>query len=410
MKALVIGLGISGQGAVHFLSRLGYEIVGIDRSLPKRGISGMRFREEREGIPDEPFDLAVLSPGIPFTHPLVKSAQSRGIELIGEAELAMRHFRGHAIGVTGTNGKSTFVSFLEHLFTCCGYRSHGLGNNGKSLTAHLPLVEEGDIVIVELSSFQLEGFFSPVFDVGVVTSIGRDHLDRHRSFLDYLSVKGRLAHLIKPGGSLFLATSLRSYDCAFAGCPRRQYFPEFCLESAEDQREKEGGLDLAFGVACELGVSRRKFREAKNTFIPLPHRVECLGEVDGVIYYNDSKGTNPSAVLYGVNQMMRPTVLIVGGVNKGNQFEEWILPFKGKVRGIFAIGASASAIYHTLRPHYPVKPCLNLEEAFEAAREFARAGEAVLFSPGCASFDQFVNFEERGNQFKQLFRMCRSYS
>lgn len=378
MKALVIGFGVSGRGAAKLLLQEGYEVVAVDRKGGE--FPGVTLLPELAEV--GPVDLTVLSPGIPFSHP-----QAVGREVIGEAELALRFLKNRAMGITGTNGKTTLTLMMAHLLNRAGVRARPLGNVGSSLAEYACQPDPEEFLIVELSSYQLETMTTKGFDQGLITNIAPDHLDRYESFEAYKQTKYRLGSLLK-GGALLDEDSY--------------------LQLTEDKRYWEISdqplARAALALCLKLGIPWDVFKEGLKTFKRPPHRMEWVSTIEGIDFINDSKGTNVQAVLYGLSQLKGPVHLIAGGRGKGESLEKWKEAFPGKVKQIFAIGEMAPQLEKELEN---VQRCENLEEAIIKAFEHAKEGETVLLSPGGASFDQFRNYEERGEVFKEMVRKLK---
>lgn len=379
MKALVIGHGISGRGAAKLLLQKGYEVVAVDRNpIELPGVTVLP-----ESVEIGPVDLTILSPGISQNHP-----QAKGREVIGEAELAMRCLNNRSIGITGTNGKTTLTLLMGHLLNFAGVRARPLGNMGSSLAEYACHPDPQELLVIELSSYQLETMTTKGIDFGLITNISPDHLDRYESFEVYKQTKYRLGSLLKSGELL----DEDSY-----------------LHLTEDKRYWEVSdqplFRAALALCLKLGMTWDVFKEGLKTFQRPPHRMEWVRKVKGIDFINDSKGTNVEAVLYGLSQLKGPVHLIAGGRGKGESLEKWKKAFSGKVKQIFAIGETASQLEKELKN---VQRCENLEEAIKKAYRQADEGDIVLLSPGGASFDQFRNFEERGETFKEIVKnLCK---
>lgn len=375
MKALVIGLGISGKGAVKLLLQQGYEVVAVDRNVKE--YPGVTIYPETGDL--GPVDLTILSPGIPQSHP-----QALGRNVMGEVELAMRVLGNRAIGITGTNGKTTLTCLMTHLLQFAGIKARALGNVGSSIADYACDPDPEEFLVVELSSYQLETMTTKGFDFGVITNIAPDHLDRYESFEAYKQTKYRLSSLLKSGKLL----DEDSY-----------------LQLTENERYWEIHDNTlyraALALSLKLGISWKVFREGIKSFKRPPHRMEWVRKIGGIDFINDSKGTNVQAVLYGLSQLKGPVNLIAGGRGKGETLEKWKEAFPGKVKQIFAIGEMAPLIERELEN---VQRCVNLEEAIKKAYETSEEGDTVLLSPGAASFDQFRNYEERGETFKEIVK------
>jgi len=371
--ALVIGLGKSGKGAVRFLRHLGYHVCGVDREK-KDDLEIEVFHEEK--LPEElTFDLVVLSPGVSPNHPLC----TRGKEVIGEVELGARHLKNQCIGVTGTNGKTTLVLFLTHALRILGKKVRALGNVGESLADYMCAPDEEEIIVLELSSFQLETMRAPILDLAIITTITPDHLDRYPSFEVYAKTKYHIKDLLKP----------------------------LQKDSYLQLTENEGYCEFAAKALLPWGATREKVRFAMESFDKPPHRLEKVAEIGEVLFCNDSKGTNPEAVIFATHAQKRPIILLAGGRNKGGSFRKWKEAFKGKVKEVIVYGEAAEEIVEELEKDFPLTQVETLREGVQAAWERARGGEVILLSPGCASFDQFKNFEERGDLFKECVEELR---
>jgi len=384
----ILGMGISGLSAARFLLAKGERVVGIDRQ--PRSISGMKCFKESEEVPFERGAVLLLSPGISQDHPLCCKAAEKGVEVIGEAELACRYLKNRAVAVTGTNGKSTVCLMTAHLLQSAGLKAVALGNVGRPLCSYLLEAPEEEIFVVELSSFQLETMGRPVFEAAALLNITPDHLDRYPSFEAYAAAKLRIADCLKPGAPLFIDRKTKeSFSVRGAVLKGEGPFPE---------RNREA----AFALAGCFGVTEKQCSEALCTFAPPPHRLQFVREIGGVAYYNDSKGTNVDATLQAVFSLERQTVLIAGGVDKRGGYRPWAENFTGKVKAVCAIGEAAQKIKGELSAGFPVLLCGSLEAAMEEAAALAAPGDAVLLSPGCASYDMFKNYEERGKKFVEL--------
>jgi len=296
------------------------------------------------------------------------------------------------VGITGTNGKTTTTLLICHVLNHAGIKARALGNVGASLAEYAVQSDPDEVLVIELSSFQLETLEMRCLDVGLITNISPDHLDRYPSFEAYKKTKLKLKNLVKEGG-----TFIMQGDSYLQLTTKKGYL----------QSIGRANVFNAFQICKTFGVSLEEFEKALETFQPPSHRMERVGEFHGVTFINDSKGTNIDATLYGVNQIDRPIHLIAGGQSKGTSFLKWKDSFPDRVKRIYTIGETAPLIEKEMRNQFEVERCETLKEAVHRAKQMAKSGEIVLFSPGCASFDQFKNFEERGNMFKEYIKEDR---
>jgi UDP-N-acetylmuramoylalanine--D-glutamate ligase len=390
-KALVIGFGVSGKSAAKFLCNKGYEVETYDKDPEKKG--AFVFYSNVDDVKTD-YDLAVLSPGVPLDHPLVKKITDANIELIGEIELACRYLSQPMIGITGTNGKTTVTLLVTHVLNSCGIKAIALGNVGTPLTTE---IDQNIVIVCELSSYQLETLISKPLNQAAILNITPDHLDRYHSMDRYAEAKFLIQRNIKNDG--LLVVDKRSID-AFGNL---HHFKNTIVVPSLKTHDLENAY-AAFELVKPYGITEEEFNEAYKTFRKPPHRIEYIAEYEGVKFYDDSKGTNIDATLRAVSAINEPLVLIAGGVDKGFPYSGWIEPFKGKVKKIIAIGAAAPKIEKDLKEHIPVECVSSLKEATLNAFQSAKKGETVLLSPGCSSLDMFKDYADRGRQFQAFVR------
>ncbi len=426
-RALVIGFGLSGRSAALFLLKQGWEVVAYDEKRELKSDPHVReliakgVRLCTQFSYELPVDLVVLSPGVPFHHPLVQGA--KGIDVIGEAELAARFLPKRPwIGVTGTNGKTTVTLFLSHLLRAHGKEAHALGNIGDPLTAH-PCEDPSEVLVVELSSYQLETMQTKVLSHSLLLNVTPDHLDRYSNMDDYAQAKARIQG-ITHGLVVVNAKTKRQWPHLF-----QEGVVTFGFEPDADVYW-DGELVHAFGkkvralpdslrgvkthdvenwlaawvVAHAMGIDADGFRESLNAFRKPPHRIEYVTTVSGVAFYDDSKGTNLDATMRAVEAMSSPVILIAGGIHKGASYLPWKEAFGGRVKAIVAIGQAAPLIQQELEGHFPVERVATLQEAVETAFGKAEKGDVILLSPGCSSFDMFRDYAHRGEEFQRFAR------
>jgi UDP-N-acetylmuramoylalanine--D-glutamate ligase len=389
-RVVVLGLARSGTAASKALRRRGVEVVGADRSLGN---------DEELRLLDGA-GLLVKSPGVTAEHPLVVEARGRALPVWGEVELGSRLLRNPIVGVTGTNGKTTTSELLGAIFGAAGRGVHVAGNVGRPLTALDGKVDPEDWVVCELSTFQLEDSVTLCPRVAVLLNLEADHLDRHGTLERYRSAKLRIFENQQE-------TDTAVVPSGFGGVPgtaRRIEFrfddplPAEPLIRGEHNRENAAAATAA---ARAVGIDDGAIGRALRSFPGVPHRLEPVGEVDGVRYVNDSKATNVAACVRALAAYAEePVRLILGGRAKGESFGPLAAAIGSNVRSIYLVGESAGEIGMAIGSRATVAG--QLETAVSLAARAATPGDVVLLSPACASFDQFENFEQRGEEFRRL--------
>ncbi len=439
-RALILGLGLSGQAAVELLLRDGYEIFVVDdcaekllsqESCVKLVQQGVRIADQIEGGNLSAYEVLVVSPGVSPHHPIYQEARARGMEILGEAQLALRKAKQPCIGISGTNGKTTTTFLVEHILRTAGLKARALGNIGVPLSSYFVSPDPQEILVVELSSYQLETMHIPALDVGVILNITPDHLDRYGSMQEYARAKCRMQLCIKPQGQLYVH---RRAAVEFSDFLRQGTFSTFGSDEGGDyftnSEHAENRLELmgattaieyylpssyrekgihesenalaAWLMVKPFGVTEVQFVQALQSFSKPAHRIEHVKTVRGVEFYNDSKGTNVDAVIRAVEAMHGGVYLIAGGVDKGSSYRLWEKTFSGKVKRVFAMGQARQKIMEEVQEFCDVQLVDTLEEAVHCAASFAKDGECVLLSPGCSSFDMFRDYVHRGEEFKRL--------
>lgn len=444
-KFLVLGLGESGSAAARKLYSLGAKVIVADSSVEYE-IMKRAARLEEEGISrihwDYPAEMlsgveaVVVSPGIPVDTPVIKTARRKGLTVISEIELAFRLTESPVIAVTGTNGKSTVVTLLGEIFTAAGEPNIVAGNIGRPLIDAVGEAGRETVLIIEVSSFQLETVdeFRP--KIGVLLNITEDHLDRHGNMKVYRDLKARLfarqtpedyavinlddnqASLVFDSiGSTPIPYSAKRQiergvfvenDMIWAVMPPG--YEPITLGSVRDIRFKgRHGLEnvmAAIAVSLLWGLEPQTIMGAVAKFKGLSHRIEFVDERGGVGFYDDSKATNPDAVNRALEAFEEPIVLLAGGRNKGMDFSVLIPRLKEKVKAAVLFGESADEIAETIKAAGGIryKTAKSMQDAVSLAAGYAEPGNAVLLSPGCASFDMFENYGERGNAFQEAVK------
>jgi UDP-N-acetylmuramoylalanine--D-glutamate ligase len=371
---LVLGLARSGRAAVAALERRGVEVVAADRTLGNDGDLGLL-----DGV-----GLMVKSPGVPPDAPLVVEAVRRGVEIWSEVELGYRLLRPRLVGVTGTNGKTTTTELLGAIL-----RAPAAGNVGRALTGLDGEVDPGALVVCELSSFQLEDVHELACEVAVLLNLEPDHLDRYASFDDYRDAKLRIFERARakvvPKGSGLDGIEFAADDD----------LPAEPLIRGAHNRENAAAATAA---ARALGTPDEQIAGALRTFPGVPHRLEPVGEVNGVRYVNDSKATNVGAALRALAAYAgEPVHLILGGSRKGEDFAPLAAALGSNVRSVHLIGETVDELAAVIPQAHD-----DGDLATAVAHIDASAGDVVLLSPACASYDQYHDFEERGEDFRRL--------
>lgn len=437
-KLVILGGGESGVGAAVLAKQKGYEVLVSDGSSLKEiyrnelNAAGIEWEEGAHSVGRIlEADEVVKSPGIPEKNELVKRIREKGIPVISEIELAYR-YKGDSkiVAITGSNGKTTTTSLIYHILTTGGLDAALVGNIGESFARQVAL-DPRPVYVVEVSSFQLDDIITFRPDIAVLTNITEDHLDRYDyNFENYIKSKFRIIENQKTGdyfiynmddevtmryidqfkinsnqlpismahenngafikdGEMYVRTgddfmSMSVYD--------------FTLKGKHNQYNTMAG-SLA-GTTME--IRKEKIREAVQTFQNLEHRMEHVATIRGVEFINDSKATNINSTWYALESMDKPTVLILGGVDKGNDYSLLMDMVKEKVKAIVCLGLDNLKIHAAFDGVVPaVVDTASAQDAVAAAFSYSEKGDVVLLSPGCASFDLFKNYEDRGTQFKK---------
>jgi len=403
-RALVVGLGESGQAAALALAARGIEVRAADRSadleggrLAGSGVEVLLGTEEDELLQE--VDVVVKSPGVPGGAPPVAGARSLGIPVWSEIELGYRLLPGNPIiGVTGTKGKTTTVRLLGAIFSAAGQEAALAGNEHRPLSEVAGDVDPSTWIVCELSSFQLEDVHTLACDVAVLLNLEPDHLDRHPSFDAYRDAKLRI---FERAGVRIVPRGIDLDGIEFGA---DDPLPAEPLIPGAHNRENAAAATAAARAA---GIPDDPIAEALETFPGVAHRLEPVAEIDGVHYVNDSKATNTAAARRAIAAYEEPLHVILGGSPKGERFDELARALRGRGRA-YLIGETAGEIGAALEQvDVPYESSGDLETAVRAAAAAAVPGEIVLLSPACASYDQFRNFEQRGDTFRRLVEALR---
>ena len=439
-KIVVLGAAESGAGAAVLAKKEGYDVFVSDMGTIKdryknmldgHGIEWEEGHHTEEKILDA--DEVIKSPGIPDEAPMIQKIIAKGIHIISEIEFACRYTNSKMICITGSNGKTTTTSLIYHIFKTAGYDAGLAGNIGHSLA--LQVAEEPhEYYIIELSSFQLDNMYDFRANVAVLLNITPDHLDRYQNNMqNYVDAKMRIIRNQTPEDAFIywnddpiISRELKKYDIKSVQLPfselkekgsigyieegqyKIEYPTPFNMEQEELSLTGKHNIynSLAAGIASNVsGIKKEIIRKSLSDFPGVEHRLEKVCMVGGVEYINDSKATNVDACWYALESMKTPTILIIGGKDKGNDYEPIKELVRQKCAGLVYLGADNQKLHDNFDGMgIPVRDTHSMKECVEACYEMAKPGMTVLLSPCCASFDLFKNMEDRGEQFKTLVR------
>lgn len=439
-RIVVLGAGESGAGAAVLAKKEGFDVFVSDMSkindkykkvLDDHNIQWEEGHHTEELILNA--DEIIKSPGIPEKAPMIQKLMAQGTHIISEIEFAGRYTHSKMICITGSNGKTTTTSLIYHIFKAAGYDAGLAGNIGRSLA--LQVAEDPhEYYIIELSSFQLDNMYDFRANIAILLNITPDHLDRYDfKFENYAAAKMRITQNQTAEDSFIywnddpvIKEELKKYDIKAVACPFSELKEEGSIAYIEEgqyklefptpfnMEQEELSLtgkhniynSLAAGLASNItGIKKEIIRKSLSDFPGVEHRLEKVCDVRGVHYVNDSKATNVDACWYALESMKTPVVLILGGKDKGNDYNEIKELVKQKCSGLVYLGADNVKLHANFDElGIPVRDTHSMKECVEACYEMARPGDTVLLSPCCASFDLFKNMEDRGEQFKTLVR------
>lgn len=439
-RIVIIGAGESGAGAAVLAKKEGFDVFVTDMSAIKDKykelLNSHQIEWEEKHHTEEKIlnaDEIIKSPGVPKEAPMVQKAMAKGIHIISEIEFAGRYTNSKMICITGSNGKTTTTSLIYHIFKTAGYDAGLAGNIGKSLA--LQVAESPhEYYIIELSSFQLDNMYDFRADIAILLNITPDHLDRYDNCMqNYVNAKMRIIQNQTADNSFIywnddpiIKRELKKYDIKAVQYPFSRLKEEGSIGYIEEgqyviekptpfnMEQEELSLtgihnmydSLAAGIAANIsGIKKEAIRKSLSTFPGVEHRLEKVTKVGGVQYVNDSKATNVDACWYALESMTTPVVLILGGKDKGNDYNEIKPLVAKKCVGLVYLGADNTKLHNFFDGMgIPVRDTHNMKDCVQACYEMAKPGETVLLSPCCASFDLFKNMEDRGTQFKDLVR------
>ena len=439
-RIVVLGAGESGAGAAVLAKKEGFDVFVSDMSkindkykkvLDDHGIQWEEGHHTEELILNA--DEIIKSPGIPEKAPMIQKLMAQGTHIISEIEFAGRYTHSKMICITGSNGKTTTTSLIYHIFKAAGYDAGLAGNIGRSLA--LQVAEDPhEYYIIELSSFQLDNMYDFRANIAILLNITHEHLERYDfKFENYAAAKMRITQNQTAEDSFIywnddpvIKEELKKYDIKAVACPFSELKEEGSIAYIEEgqyklefptpfnMEQEELSLtgkhniynSLAAGLASNItGIKKEIIRKSLSDFPGVEHRLEKVCDVRGVHYVNDSKATNVDACWYALESMKTPVVLILGGKDKGNDYNEIKELVKQKCSGLVYLGADNAKLHANFDElGIPVRDTHSMKECVEACYEMARPGDTVLLSPCCASFDLFKNMEDRGEQFKTLVR------
>lgn len=439
-RIVILGAGESGAGAAVLAKKEGFDVFVSDMSVIKDKYKELLdthgIEWEEKGHTEDKIlnaDEIIKSPGIPDNAPIIQKCMSKGIGIISEIEFAGRYTTSKMICITGSNGKTTTTSLIYHIFKNAGYNVGLAGNIGKSLA--LQVAEDPhEYYIIEISSFQLDNMYNFRANIAILLNITPDHLDRYDNCMqNYVDSKMRIIQnqtkddtFIYWNDDPIIKRELKKYDIKSVQCPFSDLKEKGSIAYIEEGEYKievptpfnmeQEALSLtgkhniynslAAGIASRVsGIKKEDIRKSLSDFPGVEHRLEKVTTIRGVLYVNDSKATNVDACWYALESMKTPTILIIGGKDKGNDYNAIKELVKKKCCGLVYLGADNAKLHAFFDGMgIPVRDTHSMKECVEACYDMARPGDTVLLSPCCASFDLFKNMEDRGEQFKTLVR------
>ena len=439
-KALVCGMGKSGNSAAHLLLSHGAKVTlmdsnnspDVDNALLQNKNVYTCFGQCSDDIASS-FDFLVLSPGIPLSLPFIIFAKSQSIPIIGELELAASHCKAPIIAITGTNGKTTTTTMVGQIMEYYANDVHVVGNIGTPFCSVAQVLSQKDIVVAEVSSFQLETIKNFRPKISAVLNMTQDHLNRHITMENYIAAKSRIFENQKKGDLCILnhdnsitrnmAKDVQADIIFFSTSPLEHgVFVEndhICInwggyngkiiktsELAVPGIHNIENAMAAAAMAAAANVPKGIIASGLKDFKAVAHRLELVSNLNGISFYNDSKATNVDSAIKAIESIEAPIILIAGGRDKGQDFDPLIKSFKGRVKHFIIIGEAASKLQKACHDHNftSVELASDMETAVIMASKKAKPKEVVLLSPACASFDMFLDFEERGRVFKECVK------
>jgi UDP-N-acetylmuramoylalanine--D-glutamate ligase len=445
-SVLVVGLATSGIPTVNTLIEQGAKVTVNDVKNEEQlheiidllGKDGVDYILGRHPEDVSQFDFIVLSPGVPTDLPFILKAKGNGIPVIGELELAYRLCQGRFVAITGTNGKTTTTALTGEIFKNAQKETYVVGNIGVAAVSKALEASKEAMMVTEVSSFQLESIVAFKPYIAAILNITPDHLNRHKTMENYIDTKANIFKNQEATDYIVLnADNEETY--ALAGqmkseiifFSRRQYFDQGAFVVDDNIVVKKKGKDhvvvcnakelnipgnhnlenalAATAIAFWAGIDIQTIASTLKAFKGVEHRTEVVGEIQGIRFINDSKGTNPDASIAAIKGMETPIILIGGGMDKGSEFDELIQAFEGKVKHMVLLGETADKMRVTGEKlgfnSYTIVS--SMDEAVAQAYKLASKGDTVLLSPACASWDMYKSYEHRGKHFKECVESLR---
>ena len=416
-KLGIIGAGKSGLAASKLAKHLGFNVFLSDsnKDIPEAIISGIEFEKGKHSNKLLESNFIIKSPGIPNNIDIIEKAIKKNIPIISEIEFASWFSLSPIIGLTGTNGKTTTVNLIHNIFLKAGFQSMIGGNIGipfsENVYTELLNKKRKSIHILELSSFQLEHIIHLSLEVACILNISEDHLDRYNNFNKYVQAKLNILDAVKDGGSVVYNNndkilSKKIYD-AHNIIPFNSNDVKFNKLELEDTplkgKHNQSNIAAALAISKIYNIDIKTFREVIGGFNPLPHRLEYILTWNNTEIYNDSKATNIDSMIVAIDSFRRDIIMVVGGSNKGNiDFFKAFKEYSNKLVFIACYGESGELIFNQIKNH--IKSSYNKDFKISVLDAISRCkgNDVLLFSPGCASYDQFNSYIERGNKFKEI--------
>jgi UDP-N-acetylmuramoylalanine--D-glutamate ligase len=430
-QVVVLGLGISGMEAAKLLKDKGAHVTVRDSAANNATVNqraealrrlAIRVELGEAILARDRFDFCVLSPGINPNAPLVQKLRQAGLPMFGELEIAYRYCQCPIVAITGTNGKTTTTELIDAVLAAGGKRTKASGNIGTAFSAAVRDSASLDVMVLEVSSFQLEHIVEFRPRISVHLNLTPDHLDRYGSMEEYEVAKWQIFRNQTADDFAIVNVNLRLPEIAahkitfsVTGAPADYQLIDGWLVAHGEQVLEQSRTNLigphnaenmlaALAVADLYHVPREAAIQALCVYQPLPHRCEKVGVIDGVTFINDSKATNIDALEKALLAMRSPVVLMAGGKDKGLDFSGLRPLLREKVKAVVLIGQMTEKLFVAWNSAVPCVRAATLADAVEQSQQLAKPGDVALFSPGCSSFDMFKDFEDRGDQFRALIQ------